>query len=337
MTESAPNQSAHPDIVERVAGRYMRIECPGPLVSILTTLITCITVGFLVTVAVAVNIARPGTIGTPLFVGAFVSLGVVLFLVPRWIVLPRTRQRTRRVVGAAGDVPLEKRVTNLLPRIRGHFVDDALQEMIRQLVEDDRRNLTFSIETPETIERIEPLTVPFEARRLEDVASNPDDPTREFVPPGADLSRMLLRNVLLKGGWLLLVIFTVNFALAALDAWWRGSVTIALGAWGLGIAALLFLPVRSSTASGEQWLVVPGGLIWRKTRMWSAEWNVHVFDRRNSVLLVGRWSGKKWVLMVCDGEESGQAIGTREELMFALRSWLSPLSPPPAELLCDLT
>jgi hypothetical protein len=61
-----------------------------------------------------------------------------------------------------------------------------------------------------------------------------------------------------------------------------------------------------------------------------------VFDRRRSVLAVMRTTSRQWNLCVADGERCLSAVGAQNELETALRAWLSPLSPPPADRLSDL-
>ena len=81
---------------------------------------------------------------------------------------------------------------------------------------------------------------------------------------------------------------------------------------------------------------MPGGLIVRATRPWRPAAHVHLYNRRDSALIVQQLFRDKWLLCVADGEASGRTALTKKEAEVTLRAWLSPLPPPPVERLTDL-
>jgi hypothetical protein len=83
--------------------------------------------------------------------------------------------------------------------------------------------------------------------------------------------------------------------------------------------------------------VVPGGLLFRELARRSGTWNLHVFDRRKSVLIAHRGNFNRWTISVGDNDQRRQITVTQNEADLLLRAWLSPIPPPPVEQLSDLT
>lgn len=247
----------------------------------------------------------------------------------------RAQARARRLA-AESDLPdIAPRLQKLMPKIRGMFGSYALVEIAKRLALEGRYGATVRIAAEDQADPIEPMDVPFEPRLLESGFSKHGS-NAALVDDPMTVSRRVRRNLLLKGGWIIVVAFVLNFGFAAIDAYRQWRITLPLIAWSLAFVAVLFLPARWRWAAGKQWLVVPGGLILRKSSWRSDKWRLHVFDRTRAVLLIYKLRRHQWALCVADDQESDSAVGTKEELEFALRAWLSPLGPPPVERLSDL-
>lgn len=141
---------------------------------------------------------------------------------------------------------------------------------------------------------------------------------------------------MLKGGWLLVGVFGAHVGFQVFNAIMQRRVTWQLIYWiGLFLAVLL-IPARARRWRASQCLIVPGGIVFREARWRDDRWNLHVFDRRSSVLCVFQHRRHQWRFTVADDQACESAIGTREEVNTVLRAWLSPLSPPKKEALGDL-
>ncbi len=101
----------------------------------------------------------------------------------------------------------------------------------------------------------------------------------------------------------------------------------------------LFLlgPTRGGPYERAQWLLVPGGVLVRKAVRRSTRSRLHLFDRRRSTLCLSQYRRQRWLVVAADAEECEQTLATDREAHFLLRAWLSPLEPPPADRLTDLT
>ena len=82
--------------------------------------------------------------------------------------------------------------------------------------------------------------------------------------------------------------------------------------------------------------MVPAGIVLRKGKWLKRRWALHLFDRRESILLMYKLYRRQWVLVVADREACESVMGTKQELEAVLRAWLSPLAPPTLEQLSDL-
>ena len=107
----------------------------------------------------------------------------------------------------------------------------------------------------------------------------------------------------------------------------------------MACAAIALLGVGGTGAwrHNRQFLLVPGGLVVRKTvRKAPSEWNVHVHARISSVLLVHHKAKHSWLICVADAKARNTVLVTKAEVEMLLRAWLSPLMPPAVEQLSDL-
>lgn len=105
--------------------------------------------------------------------------------------------------------------------------------------------------------------------------------------------------------------------------------------WSAMFLSVLLLPV-GGFGSRKQLLAVPGGLCHRRIRRGSDDWNIHLFTRESSVACIYQSGARQWMIVVADEQEHAKCAGTRKEVEFALRAWLSPLDPPTIDQLKEL-
>jgi hypothetical protein len=248
-----------------------------------------------------------------------------------------SRLRLRRRMTATRGQSLRRRVSLALPLMRGDHQGVALREMLRLLVAEGCTNVTVRVGRNRDLAAITPLEMPFEPVPLDaapDQLVAPDRAVRSGSP--AILPRALRRNIILRGGWILLALFLFNAVMAALSSMAQGRVTPGLVFWSLAVAVTLFVPASFRPLGGKQWLVVPGGLL-RRTAGWRQRgWTLTLFTRADSALCVGRHRRQRWIMAVSDATGADFALLTREESEALLRAWLSHVPPPPADRLSDL-
>ncbi|MGD2111342.1 MAG: hypothetical protein PVI86_18345 [Phycisphaerae bacterium] len=201
---------------------------------------------------------------------------------------------------------------------------------------------------------IEPIEVPFEARPLNEsdpsvaelersLEENPDadlldpDALRDPEPERRGASQ-IRRSVTLAGGWWVPALLVLPLTFAAMDSFARREVTWALIVWTVILVSFLFGRTASADAfSTTQWFVVPGGLLLRRFKRGNGGWQLHLFERQESLLIAHRGEFNRWTITVGDADCAGQIFVTQTEADFLLRAWLSPIPPPPVEQLSDLT
>jgi TM2 domain-containing membrane protein YozV len=105
--------------------------------------------------------------------------------------------------------------------------------------------------------------------------------------------------------------------------------------WSAILLLLALVGAHVQWLVDTQWLAVPGGLILRKGTWRKRNWAIHLFDRREAVLMTYKHTYRKWALVVADASACETLIGTKQELDAALAAWLSPLRPPKPEQLRD--
>jgi len=93
---------------------------------------------------------------------------------------------------------------------------------------------------------------------------------------------------------------------------------------------------RGAWRSRQQWLLVPGGLASHRARFRRRDWELHLFQRESSVLIVRNQWRHFWWVYVADRQTVQMAGMTPREAVMLLRAWLSPLPTPPLERLSDL-
>ncbi len=284
---------------------------------------------------------------------------VILFVFGPLVVVSvlwaRARRRLDDLLAAYRDAPLQ----NLLQVL---FVERSfrptvgltvgLKKVVEGLARQGREGVVVRIAKPNRGAPIDPLIVPFEPVPLDEsvplfvgleqyagaacggtCTSRADDASAdERASRGA-----FRRRILLGGGWLMIAIFAFNAAMGGWESYRARHVTLNAAMWTVYfIVALVGVGGRGAWRSRQQWLLVPGGLASRRTRFRRRDWELHLFQRESSVLIVRNDSRQIWAAYVADGQTHQMARMTGREAVMLLRAWLSPLPTPPLERLSDL-
>jgi hypothetical protein len=189
---------------------------------------------------------------------------------------------------------------------------------------------------------IAPLSVPIEPQPLNEATSamiidrSQGTDAMPANPADAGLKRHIHPNVILRGGYAIMILFLIYWAMAALESWQQGRLKPALFAWTAGLLILLFLPINARLIGGVQWLVVPGGVLVRRAGWREGGWKLRLFRPDRSVLCAARHRKRRWGVDISDAERCESTVATQAEVEFLLSAWLSPLPPPPLERLSDL-
>ena len=339
-----PEETDAPALTAKANGVLTDVQIPGALMQRST--LVALFAGVMAAVIFAVfSLGGFGGFGgfstTTQAVIAFAIGGVLIGLM---IYLPRRRavRRSRREVENALGEPLEEIARVAIWRC-GMSGSECVRAMVETLVQAGRVGATFRICPEKAADAVEPTSYPFEPRALEHGHVNQEQSVASAQPVRAEaspsfVSSAVRRNVTLKGGWFVVVLFGFAALSQVVVAVMRRRVSWMLFYWIAALVAMLLIPARAQRwrARTSECLLVPGGIIFRKSRWGAEKWDLHVFDRRQSALCVYRYSRRQWMLTVADKDACETAIGTREEMHFLLRAWLSPLEPPGLEMLSDL-
>lgn len=228
-----------------------------------------------------------------------------------------------------------------------------LLEMAKLLVGRGRLGETIRMQWKGDFAPVQPLTVVFEPRLLDEsdvafseleTATAPDLATKESTAAPATAVgddamgvRHIRRNLKLKGGWAFVIMFAAFMLRSAAESYQRGAMTWELPFWTTMLLLFLLGPARGGLFGRAQWLLAPGALLVRKAVRRTTRSQLHVFDRRKSVLCVSQHRKSQWLIVAADALACEQTLATDREVHFLLRAWLSPLEPPPADRLTDLT
>lgn len=271
-------------------------------------------------IAAMVGVITLAFIAHPLYVWIGVALVALTFFVGWWSTHPETAARL-----GLRQIPIDE-FPAALPKLRGVNPKPNIEHAAKRLAQAGKAGMTFRL-APALCE-LQPSPTPFEPRLLGDLSQQESD---EHTRPQSEL----YRRIKLKGGWAILTIFGLNFLLAVAASVKAGRVTTPVFTWALALLAIMFVPVRFSLLGSKQWLLAPSALI-RRTPRRDGGWDLKMFDRRASVLIVYHFYQHQWGLAVADNEASGSTIGTVEELDDALAAWLCPFPAPDQGRLSDL-
>jgi hypothetical protein len=183
---------------------------------------------------------------------------------------------------------------------------------------------------------IEPIVVPFEALELDETDRRFNELRTMASPVDEKTLGPIRRNVLLKGGWLVVIAFGFNCVVQAIDAVLRWRITPMLVYWTAFFLITLLIPVGTRPWMTKQFLAVPGGLIYRRSSGFRRNWTLHLFGPADSLICVLPVRRNQWGIAVADANEAASAVCTKAEAELALQAWLSPLEPPRVEELTDL-
>ncbi len=225
-----------------------------------------------------------------------------------------------------------------------------LSYLAKTLAETGRTDITIRSNNREVATTLCPITVDFEAQPLCEKQTRLEhfdaDASSEWAPcsttrsqtsstvPATQPRRHISKATYHK---IATVLIPASFAFLLVDTYITGR-----DGWRIPFYAIVFtttamsVTLRSGWSFRRQWLVAPGGVILRESSFLRRGWQLHRFDRRQSVLIAHRVNRCYWVVFVANREMHRQATITESEAEFLLRAWLSPLHPPPLERLTDL-
>ncbi|MFH1419808.1 MAG: hypothetical protein ABII12_16160 [Planctomycetota bacterium] len=348
---SPPSSTQHPPQLDngqapraepRNQGTLADIAHQGSLVDI-ATLVFLILGG--VILAIILVILGKRSFGTgperliPLGTGAVLAAVVAMFM--RRVAVGRRKRELRQWLLESPELPSAERVKRLVESLCVLNPYTWFADAVRLLAAEQPDGTTIRIAPPAQLTKIDPILVHFEPQRFDELAAAGDQigppPTPDALPDKQSTMapRGIRRNIILKGGWLIVAVYLFNWAMAVFDAILRRSVTLPLVGWSAGLVFILLIPVGGLGLAEKQWLAVPGGIIFRKSAWLKRRWTVHVFDRRASVLLAYRMRTRAWFLIVGDASACERTLCTKHDLEAALRAWLSPLPPPKPVQLTD--
>lgn len=269
-----------------------------------------------------------------------------------WMAAARKPHALREIdarLNADGEAGVVKAVETYLRRHRLDLKYHA-PLMVSSLVQRRHLGLTARACDDDKRQAVEPIDVPFEPIPLNEADPSFAELRSGFGSDGlshegcnaqqaddASLRRTVQRNLRFAGGWFVPVVFVVLGFILVYQLVTGGAINPVHVFWFLmASASLLGIGGRGAWKSTRQWLLVPGGVVARKPARRQEQWQLHVFDRRKSVLLVRQANRNLWAVRVEDDEAHESAFLTQAEAHTLLRAWLSPLEPPPAEQLSDL-
>ncbi|RMF85618.1 MAG: hypothetical protein D6744_01160 [Planctomycetota bacterium] len=271
----------------------------------------------------------------------------------------RQRVRTHKRIQQVFDVPANTPAADVLRHVleafhsRGEPPSHALMQFVAMALESpDALGAVFVGSPDPPSNDLVPIQAPFEPRPLDELdhsfitlrngllqsEQSTDEPSSFTEEDRSQEQRLTWRRwhraifpwlpalVLVTWftkSWLTLLLFCALFALTA----------------SLRIAYVLTQPRDKLDPHNARWMLVPGGLLLMSPRRGSTKWNLHVFDRRASVLIAYVIRGVKgaYTVVVADRDHSASRDITDVELDMLLRAWISPLPPPDVERLAELT
>ena len=276
-----------------------------------------------------------------------------LMVLANRISVGRLRRRSAQFAEAGLHHPVADSLKRVLAEPSMLGSEERFKRYARALISLGRAGETIRNCPPKHVTPIDPITVPFEPHPL-------DEPDRWFGgqddgledQPDADLlepeALEQLRAEAVKRarnqpkawrgmGWLGTALFVLPTTAFVMYAFSVGQVTwTAIFLCGVVLFALLGWGQATGVLKSVQCFVVPGGLAVRQAHLGSMKWKVHLFDRRNSVLIVHRVDYGRRTVFVADADTDRRLAVTPAEADFLLRAWLSPIPPPPPEQLTDL-
>ncbi len=343
-TDSTMPSEQQPNVIDVQIPQHANIALPWLLSVLIFGLIIGFTLARRTGVAILLR-THPIVSGVVLSIAIIVCMGLTLLLCR-----PRIRTHTRHIVTRFKEKPIRDLVGHLFGN-HGHVLQGTyLESMARGLALQGRVGVTIRSGPPKLATVIDPITVTFEPRLLdeEDASTvelqNALDSTTQ-VAATADTHKSLIdrfaigrvkRNIRRAGGWFLFVVFVLQFISAVVESIETWRVTWHLVMWSLLLSTMMFGVSRSRLSNWRvQWLAVPGGIIIRKAGYRKRKLELHLFGRQSSVLVIHQRTRNLSYVCVADCESHQVGYATPGDVVFLLRAWLSPVPPPPLEQLTD--
>ena len=309
----------------------------------ITPIIFLVIMGVIVALVFILAFASAGIVGLPRKI-AFISIAGLVAVGILSIVQYYEKHRRadiRKMLDELSNRPLHERLESILRGNRSMAPQRMMREVLTRIAQDKPWGAAVRIGHPAGFMPLEPVPFTFEPRRLEDVADltamDTDDTARSSTPvPQANTPRGVSRNLLLKGGASLLVVFFISWTAGLIDSIVHRRISPNLIWWTVALVLFAFVPAGIQWRSQRQFYLLPGGILVRKGGWFRKGWRLLLFRRAASCVLIYPLWKKQWVLVIADETECESIIGLKTELELALRAWLSPLEPPPLERLSDL-
>ncbi len=260
-------------------------------------------------------------------------------------------RRWRELVERSQEAPAQQLIIKSLhPVWLG--LDYRMRTIVRVFTANGRSGLTFRFCPLKLREDVRPIEHSFEPLPLDEVSITfvgLESDSRDVAEADSvklDASRWsdssvarkrLRRNVILGGGWGIVIVFGINLAIAVVEAIANRKISSSVVLWTIWFL-LIFLGVnsRGATRGNRQWLLVPGGIVSRRAKSFQGRWDLHFYKRANSVMALHGRSRHIWHAHVADSTGYQFARLTAREAHMLLRGWLSPIESPSRDHLSDL-
>lgn len=264
----------------------------------------------------------------------------------------RIRSVVASLLAQQEDATVEELIERTVLERRGAFPQMYLQALAQLLPTCGRVGITVRNCPPKHTTPIEPFTVTFEPRALDEADESVVElenamEAQHATQPGLlkdgqkhpevipEIQRMK-RNLTLAGGRYVLTFFALLIGGLAFLYYVTGQMG-PLIMMVLPLLLILFYRPGGGWQTGrKQWLLVPGGIVVREGRRLGPRCRVHLIARTDGVLVVHRAGRNQWTVCAANKDSHHEAIVTPHEATLLLRAWLSPVSPPPLDRLSDL-
>lgn len=333
MTGHATNVPAGPPSI-------VDVPYDAPLSPILTfgqAMVVCVPLAFIVSfVAVFMPV---GLTWLGLVIGG--TFGFACMALYEHSVVRRWRSRAAELVQQTAGQCVEAQARHVVDYAARSNGDAFVAALVQEMARSGYAGAIMRVGPAGAATVIRPIEVAFEPRDLNDAEKTKleaDQSTGQH-DGSTDSTWIWLRTIRRRAyvrplAWLGVLWIAYNVVSASLEAWNQSRFTLPLVIW---LSMLAFVIYAWSSTTVGPWLAVPGGLVQRTARTFARSSDLHLFDRRKSVLCVYCTRRRAWAFAVSDGSDTGAGTGTQEQVEFLLRAWLSPLEPPTVEQLSDLT